>query len=100
MQKLLFKGRKYLCCMIRLLSLLVLCCIINFTAFAQTIDDFNYQLKKSTQTLSVKTPSGNSMEGNMFLYERKKDRKHWMRIASFPVTFARSVRATDINANI
>ena len=75
-------------------------CIINFTAFTQTINDFNDQLKNSNQVLFVKTPSGNSIKGNMFLYERKNDRKHWKRIDSFAVTVGRSGLAKDINSNI
>lgn len=69
-------------------------------AVAQSISSFNQYLQPNNQVLFVKTPLYNSINGTMFLYERKNNSKSWKLVDSFAVTVGRSGLAKDINANI
>jgi L,D-peptidoglycan transpeptidase YkuD (ErfK/YbiS/YcfS/YnhG family) len=86
--------------MIKTIFFLVIFCVIKFKVSAQSIDVFNNQLINSSQVLFVKTPSYNSIQGNMLLYERKNNHKHWKLVDSFAVVVGKNGLAKDINAAI
>ena len=80
--------------------ILILLFFYTTRSFAQTISSFNNHLTNNHQVLFVKTPSYNSINGTMFLYERKNDHSKWKPVDSFAVTVGRSGLAKDINASI
>ena len=70
--------------------------ILSSAAQSQSIT----HLKSNNQVIFVKTNSYSSMNGTMFLYERKNAHKDWKLKDSFEVTVGRSGLAKDINATI
>ncbi len=81
------------------ISTIFFCLLVAF-AKAQSITSFNNYLQTSNQVLFVKTPSYNSINGTMFLYERKNNNKGWKLVDSFAVTVGRAGLAKDVNATI
>jgi D-alanyl-D-alanine dipeptidase len=59
-------------------------------ANAQTIDDFNMYLANSNQVIFVKTPGASSVEGEMFLYQRKNAAHQWKLVDSFAVVVGKN----------
>lgn len=57
---------------------------------AQSIEKFNDYLGQSNQVIFVKTPSVNSVEGEMFLYQRKSVSHQWKLIDSFAVVVGKN----------
>jgi L,D-peptidoglycan transpeptidase YkuD (ErfK/YbiS/YcfS/YnhG family) len=82
------------------INLSIWLCFIFSYATSQSIKSFNSYLKDNSQVLFVKTPSYNSVQGTMFLYERRSNIKTWKLVDSFNVTVGRSGLARDINASL
>ena len=82
------------------LILFMLFCICKSSVYSQTITAFNRYLTNSNQVLFVKILDVNSIQGNMFLYERKNKRRPWRLVDSFAVVVGQSGLGKDPNAII
>ncbi len=74
--------------------------VFVMVADAQSIEKFNAYLTKTNQVIFVKTPSVNSVEGEMFLYQRKNLSGQWKLIDSFAVVVGKNGLAKAAGAKI
>lgn len=73
---------------------------ILLSSKAQSINSFNNYLKDNNQVLFVKTPTGNSIRGTMFLYARKNKHSNWKLIDSFAIVVGKNGLAKAADAKI
>ena len=76
------------------------CLMVIFSSHAQSINQYNIYLKDNNQVLFVKMPSDSSVQGSMFLYERKNNNEPWLLTDSFNIVVGKSGLAKDASSNI
>jgi len=76
--------------MAKYLALLTLFYLPLSSVHAQSLDAFNQYLTGSSQVLYVKTANADAVQGTMYLYERKNNRRHWKLADSFAVVVGKA----------
>lgn len=82
------------------ISLSIFFCLILSLLKAQSINSFDNYLKNNNQVLFVKTSSYSSVQGDMFLYERKNHHKKWKLVDSFAVVVGHNGLGKDVKSKI
>lgn len=86
--------------MVKYIKLFVLLFFTAGSLHAQPIEAFNKYLTGSNQVLYVKTTGADSIQGSMFLYQRKNNRSRWNKADSFAIVVGRAGLAKDPQTNI
>jgi L,D-peptidoglycan transpeptidase YkuD (ErfK/YbiS/YcfS/YnhG family) len=74
--------------------------LILIYAKAQSINDYNNYLQNHNQVVFVKANSDSTINGIMFLYERKNHRKQWKLKDSFDIVVGRNGLGKDATSSI
>src|SRR5690242_15222245 len=80
--------------------LLISFCFSLFSSSAQFINDYNNYLQNSNQVVFVKANSDSTINGTMFLYERKNHRKQWKLKDSFDIVVGKNGLGKDATSSI
>lgn len=83
----------------RSIFLILFCLMLNFTK-AQSINNYNNYLQNNNQVLFVKANSDSTINGKMFLYERKNHRKQWKLKDSFNIVVGKNGLGKDATSSI
>jgi D-alanyl-D-alanine dipeptidase len=80
--------------------LLVFFCLILISARAQSINDYNNYLQHNNQVVFVKANSDSTINGTLFLYERKNHHKQWKLKDSFNIVVGKNGLGKDATSSI
>src|SRR5689334_1688142 len=80
--------------------LLVFFCLMIISSSAQSINHYNNYLQNSNQVVFVKANSDSTINGKMFLYERKNHRKQWKLKDSFDIVVGKNGLGKDATSSI
>ena len=86
--------------MIMKISVSIFFSLLMLMSHAQSISSFNNYLQNNNQVLFVKTNSDTTINGMMFLYERKNQHKQWHIKDSFNVVVGKNGLGKDVTASI
>ena len=78
----------------------ILSCLMLICSSAQSINDFNNYLKDNNQVVFVKANSDSTINGIMFLYERKNHHKQWKLKDSFDIVVGKNGLGKDRTSSI
>lgn len=75
-------------------------CLMIVLCNAQSINEFSNNLKNNNQVVFVKTNSDSTINGIMFLYERKNAHKQWELKDSFNIVVGKNGLGKDVTSSI
>lgn len=78
----------------------ILLYLIIFSSSAQSINDYNNHLQNHNQVVFVKANSDSTINGTMFLYERKNHHKQWRLKDSFDIVVGKNGLGKDATSSI
>ncbi len=80
--------------------LFILFHLVTVCSYTQFINQYNTYLKDNNQVLFVKTLSDSTIQGTMFLYERKSNHKQWWLKDSFIIVVGKNGLGKDETSSI